>query len=40
MSATRDGVPLGGEAYVELTGYSAGERQRPSSTSAVIVATA
>ena len=24
VSATRDGKPLGGEAYVELTGYSAG----------------
>ncbi len=22
VTATRDGVPLGGEAYVELTGYA------------------
>jgi predicted secreted hydrolase len=22
VAATRDGVPLGGEAYVELTGYA------------------
>ena len=26
VSATRDGRPLGGEAYVELTGYAAGRR--------------
>ena len=39
MTATRDGQPLGGEAYVELTGYSAGA-PAPVSTSAVTVATA